>query len=109
MNEKDTWCDILEPPPGGLPRLVAAVQQRRTSARWPAFAIAASATACVMAIGAAIYRHAEPQRRLDNALHAAIAARDTVRVTDGAALEMPSARTDMRLFIVARIERPASD
>ncbi|HEX6833543.1 MAG TPA: hypothetical protein VF132_08415 [Rudaea sp.] len=107
MNDNDPWHELLDPPSDGLPRLVASVQRRRPRVPRPVLVAAASLAACALIAITAIMHRADSQHRFDRALRAALAVDDSVRVVDGAALELPSARPDVRVFVVARTEKRA--
>ena len=102
----DAWRYMLEPPTGGLARLVESVQRQRNAARHP-FALAAIGAACALLIAVGTMRYEylrnEPQRRIESAIRAALEPPQQIRVENGAALELPSSRSDVRIFLIASL------
>lgn len=98
----------VDPPPGGLARLVRAVEARRAPAsRWRMRGLAAATMAAAVLVVAGVARHA-PQRAFERDLHAAItqAFPPDGRVAErGIAAEWPSARADVRIVLL-RPETP---
>lgn len=105
MQQPDSWHAMLEPPPGGLARLVASVDSRRTkpgTTHWQSYATAASVLVFVLALGIADYAHNAPQRRVRQAIETALQPSTAgIQVENGAALELPSSRSDVRIFRIA--------
>jgi hypothetical protein len=102
----DAWRYMLEPPAGGLARLVESVQTQRNAVRYP-FALAAIGAVCALLIAVGTmryqYLHNGPQRRIESALRAAFEPTQQIRVANGAALELSSSRADVRIFLIASL------
>lgn len=95
----------VEPPPGGLARLMRAVEARRAPARRRTRGIALATAVAAALVVAGIARHA-PQRAFERSLHAAITQAfppDGSVAERGIAAEWPSARADVRIVLL----RPA--
>ncbi|HEY0178320.1 MAG TPA: hypothetical protein VGC30_01670 [Dokdonella sp.] len=100
----ERWRRRLEPPPGGLERLAAAIAARRGAqprSRAP-FALAGATAAAAAALALAGYLREAPQRAFERDLRAALAAglRDETRER-GVVRELPSGRADVRILVVA--------
>ena len=99
----------VDPPPGGLARLVRTIEARRAPAprlRMRGFAVATVAAAVLVIAG--IARHA-PQRAFERNLHAAITQAfppDGSIAERGIAAEWPSARADVRIVLLRPQARP---
>jgi hypothetical protein len=82
------------------------VQTQRNAARYP-FALAAIATACALLIAAGTMRYQYlsngPQQRIESAIRTAFEPSQRIRVANGAALELPSSRADVRIFLIASL------
>lgn len=108
MHQPDSWHEMLEPPPGGLARLVASVDSRpnkRPGAHWQAYAATASAVVFVLALGIADYAHNALQRRIRQAIESALQAPadNRIEVENGAAIELPSNDSNVRIFRIASL------
>jgi uncharacterized protein (DUF58 family) len=100
----DDWKQMLDPPPGGLPRLIAAIGSDRSPSRF-LYALGL-ATAAALIAGIAIERPPSRAQNIRAALESALEQRGRVYVENGAALELPTSRPDVRMFIVAQIPPP---
>jgi hypothetical protein len=58
-----------------------------------------------MAVAAIDFRQHAPQRKLHAAIQTALHADRLIRVENGAAIELPSNRPDVRIFMIARLSR----
>ncbi len=112
MNEvRDDWREMLEPPPGGLARLIGSIESTRARnfQLRPRFAFAAvGATLAIAAVcGVALHAHwNSPEYRLRNAIEAALrpaADGPGIQVENGAALEIPSADPNVRIYWIAQL------
>ena len=96
----------IDPPAGGLARLVRAVEAGRAPARpWRLRGLAFATSATLLAIGVGLVRHA-PQRAFERQLHAALGdalPADGHVAEHGIAAEWPSTRADVRILVL----RPA--
>ena len=106
MHESDHLFIDLQPPPGGLQRLQRTVanpsdRRRRHSLRFAgASAFAMSLLALAWLLPGVIARHRETTE-LVSALRAAVTPpTDGIQVVDGAAIELPSGQTGVRLYLV---------
>jgi hypothetical protein len=113
QNPHSDWRESLEPPAGGLARLVAAVEAQRAHrvGNWPRLALAGTALASLLAVvvGADLRRSA-PERRIRAALTAAVqpAPNDEhMHVENGAALELPGGDSRVRMFWIAQLPTAA--
>lgn len=106
MIEIRFWQRALDPPPGGLMRLMRSVETRRAqppqSHRRLVFAGAAAIA--VIALGLAQYRHEAPRLAFKRHLQAALEAERRER---GIARELPSARADVRIVVLAPVDTTA--
>lgn len=119
MNDirANDWRDALDPPPGGLTRLVDAIESSRARGPRlrPRFALigAGAMTAAVAVFGLALQIQSNsPQHRLRSALEAALNpdAQDTgIRVDNGAAAEIPSANPNVRMYWIAQLPPAAAE
>ena len=107
MHESGHLFIELPPPPGGLQRLQRRLDNHARRRQRPALRIAASALALsvlVLALASLLpARVAQHQRsaKLASALRAAIAIPVSgIRVTDGAAIELPSGQADVRVYLM---------
>jgi hypothetical protein len=114
MPDSDPLFIDLQPPPGGLQRLQRTVANpssgtRRRSLRVAgAGAFAMSMLALAWLLPGAITRHRETTE-LVSALHAAVTPpTDGIQVVDGAAIELPSGQTGVRLYLVQSASSTAS-
>jgi hypothetical protein len=102
MTASESWRGVLDPPPGGLVRLMRSVQARQARPPRPALRLAlagAGAAACAaLALGLSHYRHEAPRRVFEQHLQAALAAE---RLERGIARELPSERADVRIVVLA--------
>jgi type VI protein secretion system component VasK len=100
MTETQAWQRELEPPPGGLQRLMHSVERRRAPRtrllRRHAFAGAAAA---VLVLVAGMQLSRAPRRAFEHALQTAIEETDTVHER-GIAHDLPSARADVRIVVL---------
>ena len=114
MRELDDLLPTLQPPAGGLARLqrrIASQEKPRRALRINRWAWAA--TGCVMTAFAAIVIQpwvARQQRANDLAaeMRAAMVGNQPtngVRITDGAAIELPSGQDNVRLYLVQTASR----
>lgn len=110
MHEDDTWRESLslEPPAGGLSRLIAAVQARRVRrahTHWQTYVAISGAFAFLLAFGVLNYLRTAPQRSIRTAIQATLRAPvdDGIHVENGAALELPSSDPNVRVFLIASI------
>jgi ferric-dicitrate binding protein FerR (iron transport regulator) len=102
----DDWKQMLDPPPGGLPRLIAAIRSDRSPSRLR-YALAL-ATAVALIVGIATERLPSRAPNVRAALESALDERGRVYIENGAALELPTTRPDVRMFVVAQIP-PSND
>ncbi len=100
MTATPSWRGQLDPPPGGLVRLMRSVETRRTRPPRPAlrFALAGAAASVALALGLAHYRNEAPRRAFEQHLQAAL---DAERHERGIARELPSERADVRIVVLA--------
>ena len=104
MNELSSWLPVLMPPPGGYQRLDAALSaDRLRDQSWrSAPVLFASAPGILMLASMLIFQL--PQSRPDPVARAmqmaSLRPAVTVSVVDGAALEVPSARENVRVFLL---------
>lgn len=100
MTATESWRDSLDPPPGGLVRLMRSVQVRQARPPRPAlrFVFAGAAACAALALGLSHYRHEAPRRAFEQHLQAALAAE---RLERGIARELPSGRADVRIVVLA--------
>lgn len=119
MNDirADDWRETLDPPAGGLTRLVDAIESSRARSLrlQPRFALigvgAMAAVVAVFGLALQIQRNS-PQHRLRSALEAALSlgAEDAgIRVDNGAAVEIPSANPNVRMYWVAQLPPAATE
>jgi len=114
---RDNWREMLDPPVGGLARLIDAVETTRASrSHWrPAFALFGASSVAVF--GAALglawqVHHSSPESRFRQALEAALrpaTAAQGIQVENGAALEIPSADPNVRIYWIAQLPIAASE
>jgi hypothetical protein len=97
----DEWKQILEPPPGGLSRLIDAVRADTVPRRYRYLLPFAAVALFVVAI--VIERHQAPEWKLREALTSAFNGRGQIKVENGAALELPTSRPDVRMFVIAQM------
>lgn len=101
----DDWREQIDPPAGGLARLHAAIEARRSRRARPWALRAALAAACLaLALGVTELPPYLRRERLRTALAAALAPPAAVSVERGAAFELPSRRADVRIVFVAALE-----
>lgn len=101
MSEVKSWQRALDPPPGGLTRLMRGVDARRSRPARRQWRLAfGAAAAVVVALGLAQYRHDAPQRAFERHFQAAL---DAERRERGIARELPSARADVRIVVLAPV------
>lgn len=109
MIEAEIWREQLEPPGGGLARLVAAVQtRRRRRPAWAAFAAAGIAVAVLLGWVAGVTRQIVARHAFVHVLNASVhsAPAGPIRVAGGAALELPSSDPGVRIFAIAMLPAP---
>ncbi len=105
MPELERWLPALSPPPGGAQRLARALDARRDGVQdWlrGLAPLLATATA-VLLTSALVWRTLRPpadEARLERALAHVASTTAGVRVAHGDAIERPSPRSDVRVFIV---------
>lgn len=119
MNEmpRDDWREMLDPPTGGLMRLIDAVEAAPVSRlrRSAAFALASAGLVAVfgVALGFAWQAHRNsPEYRFQHALEAALrpaTPAQGLQVENGAALEIPSADPTVRIYWIAQLPVTASE
>lgn len=119
MNEtgQDDWREMLDPPAGGLTRLINSIESSRSASLWrrPRFALigVAATGAFVVAFGLALrVDHNSPEYRLRGALETALspaAVSTDIRVENGAALEIPSANPNVRMYWIAQLAPAAAE
>lgn len=100
MTEAHAWQRPLQPPPGGLQRLMQSVERRRAprSRFGPRHAFAgAAAAALVLVAGVQLAR--APRRAFEHALQTAIEETGSVRER-GIAHDLPSTRADVRIVVL---------
>ena len=111
------WRESLDPPAGGLTRLVDAIESSRArSLRLrPRFALigvgATAAAVAVFGLALQIQRNS-PQHRLRSALEAALSPGTEgagIRVDNGAAVEIPSANPNVRMYWIAQLPPTAAE
>jgi hypothetical protein len=113
MSPFESWHASLNPPPGGLERLMRAIdtQRKPEAARWPRFVIAAAFGVVLIGIGV-INRPAQNamQLRLKDAVQTALTTKiDTqVYVKNGAGLELPSSTPNVRIVWIAQLTQPSA-
>ena len=104
----------LQPPPGGLIRLRQQIEKREPSSwagpRWLRLAAAAGSTVAaalvLLWLTAGTSAQQQETRRLTRALQAAVApAPGNIRVRNGAALALPSAQANVRIYLVQTAPR----
>lgn len=100
MTETCAWQRPLEPPPGGLQRLMQSVERRRTprSRLRPRLAFAGAAAAVLVLVAGVQLSHA-PRRAFEHALQTAIEETGSVHER-GIAHDLPSARADVRIVVL---------
>ena len=98
----ENWNRMLEPPPGGLPRLISTIQSAEKVRPYYRYAVAIAA-AIALIVGIAFDRRPTPGQKLRDALTSALGERGRVYVENGAALELPSAHADVRMFVIAQM------
>lgn len=108
----ELWRVTLDPPAGGLARLIESVQAQR-EARRRSFVPMSVGAVCALLLAIGVIRlddrRTGPQRRIENAIRSALATDAQVRVENGAALELPSSRPDVRIFLIASLpENPGA-
>lgn len=98
---------VIEPPPGGLTRLRAAMAERRKTPAWPPLL---AGVAALLLVVVALF--GSPQGHVDLAGLAERAVYDggagTLVLTNGAALRVPSSNPRVVLYRVATFDEPAS-
>ncbi|WP_426690283.1 hypothetical protein [Rhodanobacter ginsengiterrae] len=106
MHDSSRLFVELTPPTGGLLRLQRSLaDSHRTTHRWQRWiplgaALAASLLTLASLLPGVITRQLQT-RQLISAMQASIAPSATgIRVVDGAALELPSANPDVRLYLM---------
>lgn len=105
MHESERLFIDLPPPRGGLQRLQRRLASRRQPRPRPTLRVAASALALsVIAVAlllpGVVVEHGRSVY-LAAALRAAVAAPESgIRVTDGAAMELPSGQANVRLYLL---------
>lgn len=106
MTPTESWRRTLDPPPGGLVRLMRDVDARRARAPRPTLRLVfAGAAACAMvALGLVQYRHEAPRRAFERHLQAAL---DAERRERGIARELPSGRANVRIVVLAPPKPPS--
>lgn len=100
MTDAPSWQRALDPPAGGLARLMRSVEARRARPphrQWR-LAFAGAAAAMVIALGVAQHRREALGRAFERDFQAALAAERSER---GIARELPSARADVRIVVLA--------
>lgn len=110
-QERDGWREMLEPPAGGLARLIGAVEAQRTAVPWRLRRLALAGAGAMVAFGLAfgLFLHRSqdtPEYRIRQAIEAALlpaAGLPKVSVENGAALEMPSANPNVRIYWIAQM------
>ncbi|MBO9662129.1 hypothetical protein [Dokdonella sp.] len=100
MTDAPSWQRALDPPAGGLTRLMRSVEARRARpprGQWR-LAFAGAAAAIVVAFGVAQHQREAPRRAFERHFQAALQAE---RAERGIARELPSTRTDVRIVVLA--------
>lgn len=115
MREFERLLPTIEPPSGGLARLqrrIASREKPERASRVSRWALAATACAALVVAAILIQPWIARQQRA-NALSAALRAAMVgnqpiggIRVTDGAAIELPSGQDNVRLYLVQTVPRP---
>jgi hypothetical protein len=112
MSNSERLFIELEPPAGGLLRLrhhVAASRSSQPQRRWQlasTFAVAATLIGCLWLPGAVTHQRRDAE--LVRALRQATAPpAGGIQVVDGAAIELPSKQSDVRIYLV-QMAGPAS-
>lgn len=109
MRELEQWLPTLEPPPGGLARLHARVASGHSLARPAIQASWGWALAfCVAVAALAIWlpqwiSHEQQTAALTAALRATMSPKPFatgIQVAHGAAIELPSGQTNVKLYLV---------
>lgn len=100
MSDTEAWKRPLDPPPGGLARLMQSVEARhaRPPPRRARFAFAGAAVALLFACALTQYQREAPRRAFEHNLHAVL---DAERRERGIARELPSTRADVRIVVLA--------
>ncbi|MBS0591030.1 MAG: hypothetical protein JSR65_10395 [Proteobacteria bacterium] len=110
------WHEMLDPPVGGLARLIDAVEIAHASrSRWrPAVALVGASAAivfCAVFGFAWQVHHNSPEYRFRHALEAALrpaAPAQGIQVENGAALEISSTDPNVRIYWIAQLPGAAS-
>lgn len=114
MRELDDLLPTLQPPAGGLARLqrrIASQEKPRRAFRTNRWAWTATACSMLAVIAILIQPWIARQQRanaLAAAMRAAVAGNQPtngIRVTDGAAIELPSGQDNVRLYLVQTASR----
>lgn len=100
MNPIDPWRESLDPPAGGLARLVRGVEARHAHPPHVDLRLAFSASAVVLALalGIAHYQQEAQHRAFARQLRSAFEAE---RREHGIARDLPSARADVRIVVLS--------
>jgi hypothetical protein len=110
MRELARWLPELAPPPGGAERLVRALAAPATGrGAWLREHAPTFATVVAVALTSGIvWRALRPpvdEARVTRCVELVVAAPTRVRVAGGGAIEQPSPRADVRLYLVMTVDR----
>lgn len=101
MHELERLLPTLEPPPGGFARLQRRVAIRQPGWTWPPrWAWAATSAIIAVAVVSVVWL---PSWVAQQKQAAVFTSENGIRVVDGAAIELPSGQSNVRLYLVQSI------
>lgn len=114
MTDFDIWREQLDPPPGGLRRLIAAIEAHKPQPRrlhWQRYALASTAIVFVLMLMIIHPWRIPSELTIHRAIETAMQPVPYTgpQVENGAALELPSGNPNVRIFFVASLPVESSE